>query len=77
MPVIGPETLPALVDLGHLMTRQNRLDESRDFFERALKLDDSREDLYNALSVVASSQGKSDEAMALLRKPWPKELPAR
>jgi hypothetical protein len=27
---------------------------TRDFFERALKLDDSREDLYNALSVVAS-----------------------
>ena len=33
-----------------------------------MKLDDSREDLYNALSVAASSQGKVDEAVALLRK---------
>jgi len=65
---LDPRHLPALVDLGHLMGRQNRLDESRDFFERAVKLDDSREDLYNALSVVASSQGRSDEAVALLQK---------
>jgi predicted CXXCH cytochrome family protein len=65
---LDPRHLPALVDLGHLMNRQNRLDESRDLFERALKLDDSREDLYNALSVVAGSQGKFDEAVTVLQR---------
>ena len=65
---LDPRYLPALVDLGHLMSRKTRLDASRDLFERALKLDGSREDLYNALSVVASSQGKPDEAVTLLQK---------
>jgi len=71
---LDPRHLPALVDLGHLLSHQNRLNESRDLFERALKLDDSREDLYNALSVVASLQDKPDEAVALLQKPVTKGI---
>jgi tetratricopeptide (TPR) repeat protein len=71
---LDPRHLPALVDLGQLRSRQNRFEESRDLFEQALRVDDSREDLYNALSVVASSQGKSEEAVTLLQRAVTKKI---
>jgi Flp pilus assembly protein TadD len=56
------------MDLGHLFSRQNRLAESRSLFERALKLDGSREEVYNALSVVADLQGNAAESVTILRR---------
>jgi Tfp pilus assembly protein PilF len=56
------------MDLGHLFSRQNKLAESRSLFERALKLDESREEVYNALSVVADLQGNAAESVTILRR---------
>ena len=65
---LNPRYLPALMDLGNLLSRQNKLAESRSLFERALKLDESREEVYNALSVVADLQGNNAEAVTILRR---------
>lgn len=65
---LNPRYLPALLDLGHLLARQNRLVESRQCFEQALKRDDSTEDAYNALSVVADLQGRAAESANLLQR---------
>lgn len=64
---LNPRDLPVLMDLGQLFARQSRLAESRQSFEQALRVDPSREEIYNALSVVIDSQGNSVEAVALLK----------
>lgn len=65
---LNPKYLPALMDLGHLWTRQNKLVEARQCFEQALRVDDSKEDIYNALSVVNDLQGNAGESINILQK---------
>jgi tetratricopeptide (TPR) repeat protein len=64
---LNPKYLPALLDLGQTLITQNKLAESRQLFEQALKLDASREEIYNALSVVAEQQGDLDQALRTLQ----------
>jgi tetratricopeptide (TPR) repeat protein len=65
---LNPRYLPALMDLGHLFAGQNRLAESQQLFERALQLDSSREEIFGAISVVATLQGHPDEAIKVLHQ---------
>jgi len=65
---LNPKYLPALMDLGHLFASQNRLAESLELFERALQLDSSREEIFSAISVVATLQGYPDEAIKVLQR---------
>jgi tetratricopeptide (TPR) repeat protein len=64
---LNPKYLPALLDLGQILITQNKLGEARQLFEQALKLDASREEIYNALSVVAEQQGDVDQALKTLQ----------
>jgi tetratricopeptide (TPR) repeat protein len=64
---LNPKYLPALLDLGQVFMAQKKLAESRQLFEQALKLDALREEIYNALSVVAEQQGDVDLALKTLQ----------
>ncbi|MEW5979471.1 MAG: tetratricopeptide repeat protein [Acidobacteriota bacterium] len=65
---LDPRYLPALVDLGNLRAAAQRFAEARWYFERALQLDASREEIYNAASVAADQSGDGSAALRFLEQ---------
>lgn len=59
---------PALTNLGNMLLEEERIDEAIVMYERALLADDAYANAYRGLGVAYKRQGKTAEAVRMLRK---------
>jgi tetratricopeptide (TPR) repeat protein len=65
---LDPEALGALVELGRIKEAQGLVDEGREFYNEALSLNPRFFRGYDALALSLSSQGRDQEALAVLEE---------
>lgn len=66
-----PDNAVALNALGYILTtRTDRLDEARDYIERALAIDPENPAILDSMGWVLYLQGNTDEALSYLSRAW-------
>lgn len=66
-----PENAVALNALGYILTtRTDRLDEARDYIERALAIDPENPAILDSMGWVLYLQGNTDESLSYLSRAW-------